>query len=327
MTSERENPFYIRSACWKCLPEKMMKKRLLLCSPIILLILGTAFYSHQLIQARADAAGGKTLVLYDASSGAIPSESLMDFTDFPPGAASLSYADGAALMDTTVQGSDTFAGWVSGQATVPGFPILDRTARFQVNFTLQVLSEAHTRDHRAGFSVIILDKDAKGIELSFWENEIWVQNDDRTGSLFTHGEGIAYPTTDWTAYQASIVGDTYTLTANSQPILSGPVRDYSNFDGFPDPYETPNFLFLGDDSTAAQSQIRLHFASVTGAEPVLPTITNTSTNNSQPAFTFTPLPSVTPTPEGNVFEICSSGWIFLSMAVGSVILRNRSRRQ
>jgi hypothetical protein len=311
----------------------MMKKSLLLFSPILLLILGTAFYSRQLIHARADAASGKTLVLYDASSGAIPSESLMDFTDFPPGAASLNYSDGATVMDTSPSGMDTFAGWVSGQAITPEFPLLERTVGFQVNFTLQLESETHTNNNRSGFSLLLLDREAKGIELAFWENEIWAQNDDRTGSLFTHGEGVAFPTTGWTEYQVSIVGDTYTLTANSEQLLTGPVRDYSSFAGFPDPYETPNFLFWGDDSTSAEARVRLRFASVTGTGLVLPTITNTNTNIPQPASTFTRLPSATPiplptsTPSGNMPEICSSGWVLLSMAVGSVIVSNRVRQR
>ncbi len=226
-----------------------MNKQVMALGLFLILILGGTLPTLSFNDARAASfAGQKTLVLYDAASGAIPSETLMDFTDFPPGAASLAYSDGGTVMDTSPSGMGTFAGWVSGQASTPGFPILDRTSGFQVNFTLQVERETHTNNNRAGFSLILLDQDAKGIELAFWENEIWAQNDDRTGGLFTHGEGVAFPTTGLTEYQVSIVGDTYTLTANSEQLLTGPVRDYSKFDGFPDPYETPNFLFWGDDT-------------------------------------------------------------------------------
>ncbi len=257
----------------------------------------------------------------------------MSFTDFPPGAASLTYADHASILDTSPSGSDTFAGWISGQAITPEFPILDRTAGFQVNFTLQVENESHTKNNRAGFSVIVLDQNARGIELAFWEDEIWAQNDDRAGRLFSHGEGVTFATTDLTEYQVNIIGDTYTLSANGKLILSGPVRDYSSFKGFPDPYETPNFLFLGDDSTTADARVRLSYVSVTGRQPVLPTITSTSTSNLQPTATVTPLPGATPlpfpthTPTGNIFKVCSSGWLVPVVAAGSILVSNRVRRR
>jgi hypothetical protein len=311
-----------------------MNHRVLVTCLFFMLILGSTLHTLNITNVRADTpAGQKTLVLYDAASGAIPSEMLMDFTDFPPGAASLTYSDGAALLDTSPSGSDTFAGWVAGQAVTPEFPILDRRAGFHVDFNLQVESEVHTKNNRAGFSVIILDQDAQGIELAFWEDEVWAQNDDQTGGLFTHGEEAAIPTTGSAEYQVDITGDTYTLTANGKSMLSGPVRDYSKFDGFPDPYETPNFLFWGDDTTTAAARVKLRFASVTGTEPVPIAVTGISKSNLQPIDIFTPVPSATlsplptPTPAGKAFEICSSGGMILSAAVGSVIVSNRIRRR
>ena len=308
------------------------------CIPCLffLLILGAAFNSPESTAVRAASLNeGKTLVLYDAASGAIPGESLMDFTDFPPGAASLTYADGAAVLDTSPSGSDTFAGWVSGQAITPEFPSLDRTEGFQVNFTLQVESESHERNNRAGFSVILLDQEAKGIELAFWEDEIWAQNDAFTGRLFTPGEGVAFDTTlGFIEYQVSVVGGTYTLTANSTTILSGPVRDYSQFDGFPDPYETPNFLFWGDDTSAAEALVRLRFVSVSGTASPLPieTITATGTSGPLPAATFTPPPAVTPVPlptqatPGNALELCPSGWLILTVMLAGLVRLKKTRR-
>jgi hypothetical protein len=312
-----------------------MNNRVFVSCLFFMLIQGSTLYTLNVTNARAALfAGQKTLVLYDAASGAIPSDTLMDFTDFPPGAASLAYSDGAAILDTAPSGTDTFAGWVSGQAITPDFPILDRAAGFQVNFILQVESEVHTKNNRAGFSVIVLDEDAQGIELAFWENEVWAQNDDRTGGLFTHGEGAAIATTDGlTEYQVNITGDSYTLIANGKPILSGPVRDYSKFDGFPDPYEAPNFLFWGDDTTTAAARVKLRFASVTGTEPVHPALTTTSNGSLQPTATYAPLPSVTPlpsptpTPAGTIIQICSSGGIVLSAAMGSVIVSGRIRQR
>jgi hypothetical protein len=301
---------------------------------ILLSTLGVSFFSSPFKDVQTDSfAEGKTLILYDAAAGAVPSESFMDFIDFPPGAAFVTFSEAATVLDTTLSSTDTYAGWVSGQATTAGFPILDRAAGFLVNFTLQVESEMHGRDTRSGFSLIVLDQDAMGIEISFWENEIWAQNDEQTGGLFTHGESIGFATTTGvTSYQLSILGDTYTLFADSQPLLSGPVRDYSGFDGFPDPYQTPNFLFLGDNTTSSQARIRLGFLSVTGTEPLQSAITNTSISIGSPTASFTPLPSVTPipsstpVPNGEVPALCPSGWLLIAVTLtGFILLRTTNR--
>lgn len=278
--------------------------------------------------------GRKTLILYEASAGAVPESPLMGFTDFPPGAAQPAYTESVTLLDTTVLGGDTYAGWVSSGSSTPGFPILDRTTGFQVNITLQLERESHSNNNRAGFSIIVLAQDAMGIELSFWENEIWAQSDGLTGGLFRHAEGTAFATTaGLTDYQITIIGDSYTLAAGGLPILTGPVRDYSAFDEFPDPYETPNFLFLGDDTTSAQARLHLSSLSVTGSEPATPTIAVTGTRTSSPLPTptstsppsSTPLPSQTATPSGPGFALCPSGWLVFLMAVGTVMLTKRLR--
>jgi hypothetical protein len=320
---------YMLDAAMK--PTSAMNKKFVFPGLCLFLILGSALYflNPEGVNA-ASSLGEKTLVLYDAAGGAIPRAPLMSFTDFPQGGALPTYLDGTTVMDTTTFGRETYAGWTSSEATTPGFPSLDRTAGFQLDFTLQIEDESHRNNNRAGFSLIALSDDARGIELAFWENEIWVQSDNSTGGLFKHGEGVVFPTTtDLIDYRLTIIDDAYTLTANTQPILSGPVHDYNAFDGFPDPYETPNFLFLGDDTTSAQARIQLRFLSVTGTEPVVPTGTSTSTSTSSPLPTvsFTPPPIATPvpspTPTGNIVEFCSSGWIFLAvMITNAMMLKN-----
>ena len=231
---------------------------------------------------------GKTLVLYDAVSGNIPETQIMNFIDFPPGAATPAYENAGTILNTTTSGNETYAGWVSNGATTPGFPLLDRVAGFQVNFSVQVESESHSNNNRAGFSIILLSNDARGIELAFWENEVWVQNDNITGGLFTHGDASFFDTNAGLInYQLNILNDTYTLTANGLSILSGLVRDYSTFEGFPDPYQTPNFLFIGDNTTSAQARVRLGDISVTGMEPLAPT------NTPSPTSSPTPVPTAT----------------------------------
>ena len=255
-----------------------------------------AIFSLDLKHANATAqVGQKTLVLYDAASGDIPSTQLMNFIDFPSGAAVLTYENSGTILNTTISGSETYAGWVSTAGSTPGFPLLDQATGFQVNFSLQVENESHSNNNRAGFSMIILSKDGRGIELAFWENEIWAQNDDSTGGLFTHGDAAIFNTTTGLInYQLTIINDTYALTTNGTSILSGPLRDYSNFEGFPDPYQTPNFLFIGDNTTSAQARIRLSYLSVTGTEP--------ATSTSTPSPINSPTPS--PTPMTTDFERC-----------------------
>lgn len=273
-----------------------------------------------------------TLILYDAASGAVPGAPLMTFTDFPPGTALQTYANGATVLDTTAAGSETYAGWVSGGATISGFPALDRTDGFQLDFTVQVENESHTNPNRAGFSVILLGEDARGIELGFWQNEIWAQSDEATGGLFKHGEGVAFTTTgELTQYRLSIQGDTYTLTAGANPILTGPLRDYSAFAGLPDPYEMPSFLFLGDDTTSAQARVQVGFLSITGTQPILPTGTSPTVSTGSPVPTASstemavasPVPS--PTPPGKAFSLCPSGWILLSMILSGAMIAKKTR--
>jgi hypothetical protein len=134
------------------------------------------------------------------------------------------------------------------------FPSLNPSTGFEVSFELRVQAELHSNNDRAGFSIILLGSDSKGIELGFWTNEIWAQS---SSPLFTHQEGVLIDTTDPRDYRLRILNNSYTLLAGSTPILGGPVRDYSAFAGFPDPYERPNFLFLGDDTSSARGIVTL----------------------------------------------------------------------
>jgi hypothetical protein len=302
--------------------------RLALSAWIVWLVLALPALGH----AGAAAPTSETFVLYDAASGTTPDPSRMSFTDFPPGTASPVYSEGLTVLDSTAAGSDSFAGWVASAATTSGFPLLDRTTGFHVNFTVQIDSESHSNSNRAGFNVIVLGQDAKGIEIAFWTNQIWVQSDDQTGGLFRHGEGVAVATTAAiNEYQVNIAGATYTLIANGEPILTGPVRDYSAFDGFPDPYETPNFLFLGDNTTSAQARVRLGFVSVTGTGIQTPTTipTMTSTSSPLPDPSSTPLPSATPVPSPTAQPsgraLCPSGWILLALFLPVAWMRKTIR--
>ncbi|MBC1216617.1 putative Ig domain-containing protein, partial [Trichormus variabilis ARAD] len=158
------------------------------------------------------------------------------------------------------------------------FPALDPVKGFTISFDVKINSETHTSDDngdgiqdRAGFSVIVVTSDkTKAIELGFWTDEIWAQN---ASPLFTHStteRAFRNTSTAVTHYNLVVENNTYKLFApdSSTPILSGNLRDYTAFNhttaapspinSLPfDPYETPNFLFLGDNTTSARSSIDL----------------------------------------------------------------------
>ncbi|MEJ0089212.1 MAG: hypothetical protein WDM80_05620 [Limisphaerales bacterium] len=131
---------------------------------------------------------------------------------------------------------------------------LNRTNGFTLLFTSQIIAEAHANNDRAGFSVIVLTDDKRGLELAFWTNNIFAQSDS---PLFTHGEETNFPTTNLVDYALTFHATNYILSVNGTNILSGPIRDYTAFSGFPNPYTSTNFLFFGDDTTSAGGTVVL----------------------------------------------------------------------
>ena len=208
-------------------------------------------------------------VLYDGAlnTGTPDTQGFIYLTQPPSGArATQAFASPAAILDTTPQMSD-YAGYF---AKPMGYAPLDRVGGYQVLFTMQVLSETHASNDRAGFSVLVTSSDKRGIELGFWENEVWAQEG---GSInpFTHAEGAAFNTTsDLIAYCLTVMGDRYTLAANGSTVLAGPLRDYTLAPAPPlpiNPYTTANLIFLGDDTSAAQARIKLRYAAAINAPP------------------------------------------------------------
>jgi hypothetical protein len=147
----------------------------------------------------------------------------------------------------------------------PAFPSLDRTTGYTLKFTVAILSESGTNFDRAGFSVLALGSDNQGIEIGFQDNfevgTVFAQNFD-----FTQGEsanvslfGILRASTD---YELAILGSNYSLSANNTQILSGSLRSY-NAAALLNPYQTPDFIFLGDNTSQAQANINLGNVSLT----------------------------------------------------------------
>jgi len=115
-------------------------------------------------------------------------------------------------------------------------------------------------DDRAGFSVIIVCQDLRAIELGFFQNRVWAQNDDAGGAihLFTQAEGATFDTTLFTRFGLTIHGSTYTLRAGSVEILSGSLRSYTSATGTAGlVYKTAGMIFLGDNTGSADAAIEL----------------------------------------------------------------------
>ncbi len=192
-----------------------------------------------------------TTVLYDAALQSSPDQQQWLYLTRPiVGAkATQQMQSGAVQLDSRPDRSEQ-AGYFGHLH--PALPTLNRHGGFRLGLDVQVLEERHVSQHRAGFSVILLDDGSKGVELGFWEDQIWAQTDD---PLFEHGEHVSVDTTAAIQhYDLFILSDHYLLVQGGQPILTGPLRDYSVFGA---PYDIRNFLFLGDDTSSADALILL----------------------------------------------------------------------
>lgn len=128
------------------------------------------------------------------------------------------------------------------------FPTLNGSEGFSLSFTLRIKLEGHANLDRAGFSVTLLDRNGRGVELGFWTNEIWAQ---QLG--FVHGTGTEaskIDTTQWRSYDLLVLNGNYYLSSGSQLFIYGGARAY----GSSPPYNLSNFLFLGDNTTNANAQ-------------------------------------------------------------------------
>jgi hypothetical protein len=238
-----------------------------------------------------------TIVLYDGSLNTPASQGKLYYFSDSPGNTSQTVGGGATTLtstasNTTKVGYSAYNNFNCG--LVPcALPVLDRANGFTVRFTVQVLDEQHMGNDRAGLSVIALDKDGLGIEIAFWENEIWAQS-YTAPSTFTHGEGVPADTTVERTYDLTIQNNTYTLTSGNIT-LTGALRNYSQA-GLP--YSVPNFAFLGDNTTSAGASIRFVNMSLISPlnEPPTNTPTSTATATNTATSTTTPTSTNTPTP-------------------------------
>jgi hypothetical protein len=219
---------------------------------------------------------GTSTTLYNAALNTLPSTQGWSYTSLPnPPGITPTAANGVTNLNTLTN-SVFYAGFARLDQ------ILDRTKGYTISFNAQVLSEAREtsanknndgKDDRAGFSVILVSSDkTKSIEIGFFSDRIWAQEGGTTSTdpnLFTQAESVVFNTsTNPVDYQITVLGNSYTIRAkntvtNAIATLSGNLRDYTPFAGPIDPYETPNFIFFGDNTTSAKANINLGSISLT----------------------------------------------------------------
>jgi hypothetical protein len=190
------------------------------------------------------------LVLYDGA-GLPVNQVWMSFAEL--GVSQQTPVSGGVRLQTDAGGRAGYSNYLSPTVLKnAAFPSLSANAGFELSFSLTVNTENHSSPNRAGFSTTLLGNDRKGIELGFWEDEIWAQSS--TPTLFNRAESVAIDTTVRRDYRLQIRNNTYTLFVGANTLLSGEVRDYSSF-GIP--YNQANFLFFGDNTTSAEADITL----------------------------------------------------------------------
>ena len=214
-----------------------------------------------------------TITLYDAALGGTPdTQGKLIYRASPEAVATQTFAEGCTILDSNTNQLDA-AGYFANPRALPA---LDRAAGYALRFSVQLVSEYHADSDkdgdgvgdRAGFSVIVLSSDTQGIELGFWEDQIWAQEqgaaEPPAGTLFTHAESTQFATTGrMIAYTLTVRADRYELSSDGVMILRGQLRDYTAFEGPVNPYRTPNFIFLGDDTGSARAVIQLAYVAIT----------------------------------------------------------------
>jgi PEP-CTERM motif len=127
------------------------------------------------------------------------------------------------------------------------FPILNRSTGYELSFALTLGSEAHNNLNRAGFSVTLLGSDSQGIEIGFWQDQVWAQS----GPLFQRAESANVDTTQPRNYRLRVEESSYSLFEGNNLLLNNNLRNYSSSGILP--YSLPNFLFLGDNTSSASA--------------------------------------------------------------------------
>lgn len=228
-----------------------------------------------------------TTTLYDGTTGVTPNlytlNPYLNFTSLAGGSQLAS--SGATVLDTSTT-NFSYAGYSNYNNALnefinSSFPILDNNTGYTLSFTIATNSQTNISPDRAGFGVIVLGSNKKGIEIGFRNPntitgipDIFALNDDST---FTKGEqnsNLGGILNTLNTYELTVAGNTYTLKNGSNPpLLSGALRDYSpnaTPGTLTQVYDTANFLFLGDDTTSAGGKVEIQSITLTTNPTAVP---------------------------------------------------------
>lgn len=202
-----------------------------------------------------------TIILFNASENSNPdNQGWMYLTNAFDESETVRFTESGLHKFSTLGNLSEAAGYFSLQH--PEMPILSREAGFTAEFHFQIIEERHQLSYRGGFSIIILSNDKYGAEIVFRENEIWVYN-----TSFEIADNTDFNTTSGIIrYRIKMKGSQFTLYADGEKILSGPLRDYSAF-GLP--YSIQNFIFFGDDTASAGAEVHISRISL-----IIPSVLN-----------------------------------------------------
>lgn len=194
-------------------------------------------------------------VLFDGREGALPEAGGWGWTYAGTGGSVIGpNATGVVSVNSGPQNTPQ-QGWGQSVSLDPVGAVLRWDGR--------ILSETSANADRAGFSLLWLNAEARGIELAFGTGTIFAQSDD---PLFTRAEEAAVDNTAFGTgvaglrrYELALRPDRYELRVDGVLALSGLLRDYSAFQGFPNPYATPGAVFFGDNTTSAQAEYEFSY--------------------------------------------------------------------
>lgn len=233
-----------------------------------------------LLMAAASGGFAQSFTLYNGASGVTPDDATWGWTYLSTGgSAAKTPGGGLTTLDSTA--SDGISAGFSTITSSRSTPfVLNNALGYTVGFDIQVNSEDHSNPladknadglaDRAGISLIVLGSDHKGVELAFWQDEIWAQQDS---PVFTHSSvservQSAGLTSLLTHYNLTVQGNSYSLSnGGGTLLLTGTLKDYLGNGGPAFPYAGSNFLFVGDDTTSARGSVGIAGVTVSLATP------------------------------------------------------------
>jgi hypothetical protein len=136
---------------------------------------------------------------------------------------------------------------------------LDTSAGFLLSWQLQLKSEEHTSDNRAGFSLLLQGQDqTKSLELGFWTDKVWALKYEAGGADSGYLRDAAATASFDTqsalhTYTLTVLNDQFSLEADNTLLFGGALRDYPTIGLSTLPYLAQSFIFFGDDSSRGKS--------------------------------------------------------------------------